>query len=136
MSSNIGELLLLGIFFGLPCIGLVSWLFFTSWTKHEERKIELGGVVPTQNQNVFRQPFRMKSDTQSEITVTDELRAEIRRVSETATQYDLSIQHTLDQIQKRLDTIETRLSPTRVDHGTSLNSEPVEQITAGRSGLL
>ena len=133
MSSNIGELLLLGIFFGLPCIGLVAWLFFTSWTKHEERKIELGGVVPRQNQNVFRQPFRMKSDTQSEITVTDELRAEIRRVSETATQYDLSIQHSLDQIQKRLDTIETRLNPTRVEQTANPVLDSAEQIIVGQT---
>jgi TolA-binding protein len=57
------------------------------------------------------------------------LEDEIKRVRETSNQYDLSIQHTLEDIQQRLDSIErkggTALSATKEYKPTAIDQPEV-----------
>jgi hypothetical protein len=98
--------------FGVPVISWTCVRMFKLWIAHQERKIELLGH--SQAPSV---------DAQSII----ELRNDIRRVSDVATNYDMSIQHSLDQIQRRLDFLESKStigqSPNRATY-----SPPVEQV--------
>jgi hypothetical protein len=60
-------------------------------------------------------------------TVLDEitkLRDELSRLRDTTTQYDLSIQHTLDDVQRRLSFVESR--PSVGPSGTT-NPQPVTE---------
>jgi hypothetical protein len=89
------------------------------WTDHEQRKLEIlhmTGALP--NTSSF-----------------SELKAEIERVRATSNEYDLSIQHTLDEIQQRLAAIESDRTSYRALGETIIPStvESERTVKAGQA---
>jgi len=89
---------------------------FKNWMKFQQRKFEI----------LQSRPIVRVDDT-----TMSELRNEIARVSDTATLYDMSIQHTLDEILRRLEYLESQRSSDTVGVGRYAASE-----TTGQTGVV
>jgi hypothetical protein len=59
------------------------------------------------------------------------LRAEIQQLRETCTQYDLSLQHLLENVDQRVSHLEARLRPTATSYAPQAADE--QQVPLGRS---
>lgn len=85
---------------GIAIVGSLGAVIARMWFRHEERKLQLrsqGGV---------------SQETDSLRTEFDALRTELARLRDTSTQYDISIQHTLEDMQQRLERVESRRAVT------------------------
>jgi hypothetical protein len=118
MDDNLTAVAIVFVVIGVPVLSVFAGNAYKSWLMHQERKLQ------------FKTP--QKDKALDEPTVV-QLRNEIMQVRQVANEYDLSIQHTLDQIQRRLDFLESERR-TKVTYARSSTDSPtVEQsITAGR----
>jgi TolA-binding protein len=78
---------------------------------HQERKAKIRAEAGTRLGDSLRDEF-------------ESLRQEVSRLRDTATQYDISIQHTLEDLQRRVARVETMVRPPAA--GASI-SEPAEE---------
>jgi len=77
-------------------IGSEMWKNFL---QHQERRLEIkAGTQTSVNSGVLDQ--------------IEALREEVARLRDTSTQYDISIQHTLEELQQRVAFVESRVQPT------------------------
>lgn len=99
-------------------LGVIGAVIARMWFTHEERKLK----IRSQSQ----------SDAGGETLRSefDSLRAEVARLRDTSTQYDISIQHSLEDMQNRLERLESKRAVSPAASGAQ---EPVEQ-TAGVRG--
>ncbi|SRR5579883_652343 len=83
--------------FLIPIVAIVMGIGSEMWKnflRHQERKLEIkAGSQKTADGSVLKQ--------------IDALREEVARLRDTSTQYDISIQHTLEDLQHRLATLES-----------------------------
>lgn len=100
-------------------MGIIGAVVARMWFSHEERKMKLR----SQGSNTA-EVDALRSEIEG-------LRAEVARLRDTSTQYDISIQHTLEDMQQRLERAEGRRgssSPaTRAD-------EPAQETIGLRAG--
>jgi hypothetical protein len=104
------------LIFFIPIVAIVGGFLSTiiqQWIKHAERMAELKCS---------------QVNTKIDEPALDSLRKEISQVRSVATEYDLSIQHTLDQIQQRLDFLESQVPERRSYSGPAVSKPSEEQI--------
>jgi 7-keto-8-aminopelargonate synthetase-like enzyme len=60
------------------------------------------------------------------------LRNEFAQLRDTTTQYDMSIQYTLDELRQRIEFLESQRHEAVIKRQTMPTEEPLQQILAGR----
>jgi TolA-binding protein len=107
----IGELIPIVGIVSVACVIIAKMAF-----RFEERKLQIRGEI----QNTGSDSVRSEVET---------LRQELARLRDTSTQYDISIQHTLEDVQQRLERVEAKGSvSSRTTPAGDANQESV--ITA------
>ena len=81
-------------------LAMIGALIARMWFAHEERKLKI---------RALGQGSAGSDSLRSEF---DALRVELARLRDTSTQYDISIQHTLEDVQQRLARLESKRSST------------------------
>jgi TolA-binding protein len=89
-------------------IGSEMWKTFL---KHQERKLE----IKAGNQNA--------ADS-SVLQQIEDLREEVARLRDTSTQYDISIQHTLEELQQRMTYVEGKVQSKPFSGASEQTEEP------------
>jgi len=93
MEDKLTAILIVFVVIGVPVISVFAVGAFKAYLQHQERKLQIMGAGVKTN---------------FDDSTAAKLRDEIMQVRQVANEYDLAIQHTLDQILKRLDFLESQ----------------------------